>query len=75
MTGISDGLKVGLEVEGARVGLLVGLIVGERVVGKSEGVIVEYVGALVLKVGESEGTVLEVGKYVDDDGGSLSVGS
>ena len=33
------------------------------------------VGPLVLKVGKSEGTVLEVGKYVDDDGGSLSVGS
>ena len=54
-------------------------------VGKSEGddcrvgIIVDEVGvrvgALVLKVGKSEGTVLEVGKYVDDDGGSLSVGS
>jgi len=73
LTGISDGLRVGLEVEGARVGLLVGLIVGESVVGKSEGDdcivgdIVDKVGALVLKVGKSEGT--------DDDGGSLSVGS
>jgi len=80
LTGISDGLRVGLEVEGARVGLLVGLIVGESVVGKSEGddcrvgdtvdkvgSLVLEVGAPVLKVGKSEGT--------DDDSGSLSVGS